>query len=634
MYFHILDTQEAPKTIGLEPSSSCESLNDDDPSEDRDCERSSTHFASSSQQRSISPVGTVKSLNMSVVRPPIPVRRAPFLGSGGSAFISYVRKRGEPDGGRPDNEPPPPPVVNMLNSHRTDSDSSDFYQPTGVNLMDYRHRLSYSNMPTLKIGRPGGGGESDATFTPSPPVPQSTENPNVSLALAHQTRIRTLYSGNSKGKSNTSDDITVHSGFRPDSSSSTSSATDWEISGHATVLRRSNQGQINMPPLPPPRPNGHGLENVTEFNKIGMKRLPKSTISGGNIIESSSESEFEKGMENQFTSSPAVAQTQSAGGRTKPSRLKVLQQHLLPRKLAEQFSFMDRLSVRTEINGGGHSKSSTHKQMETIPDEETTLSHGMNNLYVNPPDMDGIQPPPDVAKTKSTTKTNSKEHKVKTSKHKQHQDTILMRHLNLQMKPSISDVYHERNLGLDLAPSLSKLLLTKNYDNETAANNKSNSNEYITEVDMNCGSGASSGMHLIDRCNKCKGQPDILCSCRQGTVSSGSSTGSGSNSGFTKKSKPWITNITSNLIQTTELTTSDFLEGKGKMKRVSEGGQTLAHKRNSALSGSPFTDMSRRDEGDGRSVADSQCSGTYKTAADIAAATNAAKTRNLTGTTN
>lgn len=46
------------------------------------------------------------------------------------------------------------------------------------------------------VGRPGGGGESDAAFTPSPPVVAPDSSPCVAtLTLTHQTRIRTLYSG-------------------------------------------------------------------------------------------------------------------------------------------------------------------------------------------------------------------------------------------------------------------------------------------------------------------------------------------------------------------------------------------------------------------------------------------------------
>lgn len=57
----------------------------------------------------------------------------------------------------------------------------------------------------------------------------------MALSLAHQSRIRHLYP-QSDGKNES---------IRPDSSSSASSATDWD-SGHATVLRRQTQNQVNI----------------------------------------------------------------------------------------------------------------------------------------------------------------------------------------------------------------------------------------------------------------------------------------------------------------------------------------------------------------------------------------------------
>lgn len=50
--------------------------------------------------------------------------------------------------------------------------------------------------PPVVIGRPGGGGESDAAFTPSPPVVGGSNGGSheVALGLVHQNRIRNLYS--------------------------------------------------------------------------------------------------------------------------------------------------------------------------------------------------------------------------------------------------------------------------------------------------------------------------------------------------------------------------------------------------------------------------------------------------------
>lgn len=60
-----------------------------------------------------------------------------------------------------------------------------------------------------KITRPGGGGESDAAFTPSPPVGignvpgQGDTSPCVAtLTLAHQTRIRNMYSADNATEGN------------------------------------------------------------------------------------------------------------------------------------------------------------------------------------------------------------------------------------------------------------------------------------------------------------------------------------------------------------------------------------------------------------------------------------------------
>lgn len=67
--------------------------------------------------------------------------------------------------------------------------------------------------------------------------------------------------------------------LRPDSSSSASSATDWD-NGHATVLRRQTQ----MPPVPPPR-----TKPLVDLPVVPLyNNLPPGAF------ENSSDSEFEK----------------------------------------------------------------------------------------------------------------------------------------------------------------------------------------------------------------------------------------------------------------------------------------------------------------------------------------------------
>lgn len=161
----------------------------------------------------------------------------------GGAFTSYVRRRGEPDG-------------------RT------------ATAPDATLPLDKMRKPPVIIGRPGGGGESDAAFTPSPPVVHQTpETHNITLTLAHQSRIRSLYPQS---------EVKHDSSHRPDSSSSASSATDWD-NGHATVLRRQSHMAHPLPPIPPPRSQP-------------MVDLPMSPLYNNlaAAFENSSDSELEK----------------------------------------------------------------------------------------------------------------------------------------------------------------------------------------------------------------------------------------------------------------------------------------------------------------------------------------------------
>lgn len=163
----LFDTQEAPKSLGIDSSSSSESLSEDVRSE---VPQSPTPGTSSSQHRSISPVGTVKSLNIKMPRPPF-INGIPLMSSG-SAFTSYVRKRGEPDGGRTEVETTPSSGVisNISNSNNnntdssltntTDSEFSDGYVTQTLTKFETKPKLGYSSLRgPVKVGRPGGGGK-------------------------------------------------------------------------------------------------------------------------------------------------------------------------------------------------------------------------------------------------------------------------------------------------------------------------------------------------------------------------------------------------------------------------------------------------------------------------------------------
>lgn len=579
----LFDTQEAPKSLGIDSSSSCESLNDEVRSEKATNSTCPAGGSTSTAQRSVSPVGTVKSLNSKMGRP-LPMVRGSLL-SGGGAFISYVRRRGEPDGGRTDAEPATLTAASNIDSslaNTTDSDLSDGYTAQTLNKFENKPKMSYSSLRApIKVGRPGGGNESDAAFTPSPPITIQSIDSNVSMALAHQTRIRNLYSATSMVNDGGTGEMQMLNSRRPDSSSSASSATDWEGSGHATVLRRANQASHLMPPLPPPRqttmPLVDSLRPLAPLAPAYMKSKMAS-----NMESTSSDSEFERGLDMR--------------GRTKQ---KPLQQQFMSRKISDQMVFMDRLSVRTTevLNAPSAPPVPAIRKPPTLPeDDETNLSFNANNLYFSPNDGDVgqiMEPKCDATLTKS-----SKEHKI--ANNKSIQDSI-MRQINREMTPTISEVYHERNLGLGLAPPLSKLLLS--IEESKLSGSKSVLSEVASELDLSStvSSPSTNGSTSTERCALCNSSSDVMCNCKNTPSSS-----------KMPIAKPWLSNVEPSIIKPCELTTADLMERQTKIKNVNNPGPATA-KRNT----SPFSDLSRRDEGDGRSVADSQCSGSYK--ADLAA---------------
>lgn len=614
------DTQEAPKSLGLDSSSSTESLNEIPRTEPIKISFSSPNGVTNQQPLNppISVLDTVKILNMS--RPPLPFRRAPILLSRtGGAFKSYVRRRGEPDGGHSDTEAS---VGGTLLSHfnntdhsqnnTTDSELSDGYTSQTLNKFEPKPKMGYSSLRgPVKVGRPGGGGESDAAFTPSPPV--AVDN-NVSLALAHQTRIRNLYSSATAGFSNNGENSIQQSHHnamrRPDSSSSASSTTDWEGSGHATVLRRSNQtNQAALPPLPPPRqmlPLVDSLRPLAPlapvYNNLGIST--SSSIPNAATLEStSSDSEFERGFKIPNTVATTMLRVRN-------------QQQFLSRKISSQINFIDRLSVRTELNSQSHPNSVKTSLVNprkppahvNLPDDdESSLSVNANKLYFSPTES----LPNSLPKKESS--SSSKEHKNNGIHTINIQDSIL-RHMNREMTPTISEVYHERNLGLGLAPPLSKLLLSKNYEDADvqllSSSGSSNANLKDNVADMidvtNAISEVSITTVVDTKCGICT---ESVCRCKG---SNGTATIKKSSS-----SKPWLSNVVTNIVKVSDIST-DILERPSQVATATDvnGGVLIAPalvvtnealKRTAAEAGSIYSDLSPRDEGDGRSVADSQC---------------------------
>lgn len=396
----------------------------------------------------------------------------------GGAFTSYVRRRGEPDG-------------------RT------------ANPSDSKVTVDIKTRKSATIARPGGG-ESDAAFTPSPPVVLQPESQNVALSLAHQTRIRNLYSQN---------DGKVDS-LRPDSSSSASSATDWD-NGHATVLRRQAQPQI--PPLPPPRTQPLGDHSL--YNNLTTT-----------MFENSSDSELEKMEAKLFNN-------------TSTQRSKITY-----KKTRNPMSTLDRLSVRTEVNptqNVGLTQNSSRK-LVALPNEETIATHEQL-LYFSPTDVVPESASSNKSEADNAQQDSSKNCSESKSGPSSLHDTILatqLRHINRELTPTISEVYHERNLGLGLAPPLAKLLLNQN---STAAPQTDNSVlDKITLGILEETEIGNDNMLKGTVCQRCKLDTNV-CMCKN-----------------LKINKPWLSETANALqqIQSSDLTTADILEREVKNKKV------------------------------------------------------------------
>lgn len=253
-------------------------------------------------------------------------------------------------------------------------------------------------------------------------------------------------------------------------------------------------------------------------------------------------------------------------------------------------STLDRLSVRTEITPG-HNQATVQppnlRKPVALPNEDT-LNSNERLLYFSPNETETLEnvakPKVDVDETIGQDLNSSLDVKSGPASASSIHDTILatqLRHINREMTPTISEVYHERNIGLGLAPPLSKLLLNQNTSSQPTTDNS-----VLDKIKLGILEDSEIEKER-DVCQRCKADP---CTCRS------------------KNLKPWLSEnvVPLQQIQSSDLTTADILERETKNKKWSNDKTECDPKRLS-----PFSEMSRRDEGDGRSIADSQCSSSY-----------------------
>lgn len=413
------DTQEAPKSLSVDSSSSLESLVSTDDEEE------------------------------SVAAPPpppppsqplLPHRTAPLL-LGRGAFSSYVRNRGEPDGAR------------ASTSEQKGRESDAAFTPSPVD-------------PGAKYARAFRSPHGPPSDTGSP-----QPSPRLSLTLAHQNKIRSMYTSNSPASDG--------GGKRPDSSSSTSSMTDWE-SGQATVRRQPIAKPVITSKAPISATHSRVSDVSAGFMRPHYVSINKSNSQASSGFESqSSDSDF--GPRRTGTVRSVYTTVGSA------STLKLSK--------SATMDTLDRLSVRTEVGrpvvGGARGRRDRSTERELSGDSAEGQAAGASAAVVSTGaaesgetrsvqtrKMPEVQLDSSIGKLlrprtnhAATIHENDSLYNYRSGDemsmkmghmgHKSIQDHIIatqMSRLNREMP--ISDVYHERNLGLGLAPPLSKLLMS------------------------------------------------------------------------------------------------------------------------------------------------------------------------------
>lgn len=578
-----LFTHEAPKTLGIdtssETSSSTESLNE------------------------IMDNDIAMRQNPNYKNLPRPHQPRVMTASSRSAFTSYQKKsnwnslRGEPDGGHQDVV-----IQQKLQTtfENTDSELSDGYTTQKLLAKYSTKELCYGGIRgTTKISRPGGGGESDANFTPSP-----IDN-NVTLALTHQTRIRHLYTNIKDANANGVPKKT----HRPDSSSSTSSAAEWDSAGHATVLRGTRGNQLGNLPIPSirtlPLLPDNARPSAPVYNNMLAQSLKKSSLG---VIESTS-SDSEGWIPSQTRSKIKLHQQYIQNAHQPNNQLRAHYQDIPSvsvSKLKEQFNYVDRLSVRTET-----SKCMMNQQRKNVATKSNNdLNTSANSLYFSPAELQNVTPNliDDEANHKGKDK-NLKTDAAKLSQSKSNIQDSIMRHMSREM--AMSDVFHERNIGLISAPPLSKLLMT-NYEDESSmithppnsSSPTSGLNKLMNAIDLSeeitaCTStSASKLLACVSGVNETTNNSEGELTAEQ---PSSSNQIISSKIGLKKKSlnaAPWISSLISeNILKPSDLTTAEQILEHQKIKSTS-----------SSSSNSDHLSVLIRDDADGHS----QCSSTPK----------------------
>ena len=454
----LFDTQDAPRSLEVDEDDGSSDVMDDELED----EEHDVHDGYSDEEKLATPFPAPRRLGLRTAD-----------GSGhSSAFTCYVRKRGEPDGrqaGNGDSPTQPGPLL-----------SSSLLSPPLSNLMlsPPTSTMYQSQQQHIK------GHESDCNFTPSPvdTLQRSLLFGSPVAGHYHPQNHHHHGAGRRPGFKTTPGVSPLGAG-RPDSSSSASSFNEWDSHHqHPTLAMRQTFGVR--------RPAGHShFPSVQQ--KINQALGELSTIS--------SAATFKQPLYENSGPSIEYTSRQPAGRPVVPIRsvfTDVGYQASL--KITDRSDPNDKFSVRAEFgkssllasqanstssmsvgsnasskSNGSSSRQRRNQDIQLSPAAEARLDPGVVKRV--PPTGESGSPEGTLVTKTSESETKSRPGAAAPARNafadmtfqKPAADNIAgsstpIKQLVKRETPIISEVYHERNLGLGLAPPLSKLIMANN----------------------------------------------------------------------------------------------------------------------------------------------------------------------------
>jgi hypothetical protein len=397
---------------------------------------------------------------------PLPSPRKSFVldSSQSSAFTSYIRKRGEPDGRQAGNPDSPTTQPNSSSSSSTSTPLSSTFSKVGPMGQPIQPHFGLYQNQSLMHPK---GHESDCNFTPSP------VDPMMPRALYGERSSKMFGTLPSDQGSPITNQIRLARGmfnsrYNPNLDDSSSSAGSLYESRnhhhHPTLALRQ------APPLAQMR-----RQALHQTNKSAQHLHPTvhQRINQA-ITEIASDVANVSALRSMGTTVPLYENTdfttrQPAGRRIMPIRsvfTDVGYQSTL--KLQDKSDPNDKFSVRTEVSKTSNGKGTPTEQIPTRK-VDSVLEERLNPGVIKrvPPTGESGSPdntlPAPINQHQSSSSSETGSVKNEHLGEQGIKDTIFssqMRRLNRELP--ISDVYHERNLGLGMAPPLSTLIMTSN----------------------------------------------------------------------------------------------------------------------------------------------------------------------------